>query len=298
MLSQSNKGKAASLNLGISYSKSQYVCVLDADTCLKQSSLSKGLNELRKKKLTALGGRIEIVGSSFQRIEYRQSFLITRKLIQKFNSTLLISGAFGFFNKKALLECGGYSTSFIGEDLELIFRLRALYPEARIGYDPNLIAYTPSPINLRYLFKQRTRWQIGLSEVIVHYKEFAYSHLIPFRIRFCYWLLLFELISPYLELIGIALLIYQTFQNQIGLGSLLICFSVLFIQGCFDFAVYRKEAIKALRNKHFKFIYCFCFLLKQIAFHYFVSFCRLTTPFYFSFKARHHLDLWGFQKRK
>ena len=36
---------------------------------------------------------------------------------------LIISGAFGAFNKQAVIDVGGYTTGCIGEDMELVVKL-------------------------------------------------------------------------------------------------------------------------------------------------------------------------------
>ena len=42
----------------------------------------------------------------------------------RINGLLIISGAFGLFDKKVVLNCGGYDCTTVGEDLELVMRMR------------------------------------------------------------------------------------------------------------------------------------------------------------------------------
>lgn len=84
------------------------------------------------------------------------------------NAMLIISGAFGLFQKDAVLKVGGYRTETIGEDMELVVRLHRVLREAktpyRITFVPDPICWTEAPEDLRTLRNQRIRWQRGLCE--------------------------------------------------------------------------------------------------------------------------------------
>ena len=58
-----------------------------------------------------------------QVLEYDRSFLASRILFDKFNGSLIISGAFGLFRKDMVIACGGYDSSTMGEDMELVVKL-------------------------------------------------------------------------------------------------------------------------------------------------------------------------------
>jgi cellulose synthase/poly-beta-1,6-N-acetylglucosamine synthase-like glycosyltransferase len=59
----------------------------------------------------------------FQVIEYLRAFLFGRLGWSSVNGLLLVSGAFGIFNKEIVVSVGGYNTDTIGEDMELTMRL-------------------------------------------------------------------------------------------------------------------------------------------------------------------------------
>ena len=49
-----------------------------------------------------------------QVLEYDRSFLASRILFDKFNGNIIISGAFGLFQKELVIQTGGYDPSHHG----------------------------------------------------------------------------------------------------------------------------------------------------------------------------------------
>ena len=58
-----------------------------------------------------------------QVLEYDRSFLASRIFMDRFNGNLIISGAFGLFQKEIVLLAGGYDSDTMGEDMELCVKL-------------------------------------------------------------------------------------------------------------------------------------------------------------------------------
>lgn len=101
-----------------------------------------------------------------QVLEYDRSFLASRILFDKFNGSLIISGAFGLFKKDTVIEAGGYDHSTMGEDMELVVKLHEYcvlndIPYC-IKYATDAICWSQAPERLRDLCKQRKRWHLGL----------------------------------------------------------------------------------------------------------------------------------------
>ena len=61
----------------------------------------------------------------------------------KLNGLILISGAFGMFDKKIAIDAGGYNHKTVGEDMELVIRMRRLMEEQRTKYK---VVYLPDPL--------------------------------------------------------------------------------------------------------------------------------------------------------
>ena len=86
------------------------------------------------------------------------------------NAMLIISGAFGLFQKDVVMDVGGYRAETIGEDMELVLRLHRRLRESRTPYRitfvPDPICWTEAPEDLSTLRKQWTRWQRGLRKLV------------------------------------------------------------------------------------------------------------------------------------
>lgn len=175
----------------------------------------------------------------FQIVEYLRAFLFGRLGWSPLNALLIISGAFGVFNKEKVIDVGGYLTNTIGEDMELVVRLhRQLSAQGvpyRITFVPDPICWTEAPEDLKTLKNQRVRWQRGLAEslsknidLLCHRKSGAVGWLaFPF-------MMFFEWLGPIVEVIGYLFMILAwlfgliSFQAMaafmvvaIGLGVLL-----------------------------------------------------------------------------
>jgi len=240
VIDKQNGGKADALNLGINVAKSDYVCGIDADSLLEEEALLKLMSVTLDdtKDHIALGGnivpvngcvvdkgKIEHHGLSdnpvvrFQTLEYLRAFTTGRIGWSKINSLMIISGAFGLFNRQTLLETGGYLTisgelkkDTVGEDMELVVRLtyQALKKKLpyRVDYVHHANCYTELPSDMKTLLKQRNRWQRGLLDILSYHRRILFNPkykqagLIAFPFFF-----IFEMIGPFIETIGYLMLI-------------------------------------------------------------------------------------------
>lgn len=220
LVNKENGGKADSINMGINTAKYPYFVCMDADSILEKNSLAKLASPvLENKDVVAVGSVIRISNDSvfedgelveqrmpkklipaFQVLEYERSFLASKIFLDKTNSNLIVSGAFGLFKKDSVIEVGGYKTGSMGEDMELIVKLHSYYRSHKlpylIKYSYESVCWTQAPESLRDLIKQRKRWYIGLFQSLV-----KHSNLIS-KGSYIYYLL-YELLSPFIELFGL-----------------------------------------------------------------------------------------------
>ncbi len=239
LISKENGGKADALNLGINASEYPYVVCMDADSMLQHDALRNiARTAMENKNVIAVGGLVRIVNDvvvengrvvdyrlpkklilCMQVIEYDRSFLASRLLFDKFNGNLIISGAFGLFRKDILIGIGGYDSTTVGEDMEVIVRMhafaRANKIPYRIGYAPDAVCWSQAPGSLTDLMKQRRRWHIGLFESISRHRQALFNPVYGLLsyISFIYYII-YELLSPYIELFG---LISMALASAIGL---------------------------------------------------------------------------------
>ena len=223
-----NGGKADALNCGVNYSIFPLVCCVDSDSIFEEM----GLVQLAipffeyQDDVIAVGGAIR-VGNGFevskgkiknvkigtnifaiiQVVEYLRAFLVGRMGWDFFNANTIISGAFGLFRKKAIIDVGGYTRATIGEDLELLLKMHMHYRKQGIPYQvkflPDPVCWTEVPTDLKTLGNQRSRWQQGLAEGLRATRGMLFrpwSGVIGWVALPYMWL--FELASAPIELMG------------------------------------------------------------------------------------------------
>lgn len=229
LICKKNGGKADALNMGINVSKYPYFVCMDADSVLQYDSLEKIVRPvLEDGTVVAVGGVVRPCNGAeiqnghviayrmpsqilpcMQVLEYDRSFLAARILFDRFNGSIIISGAFGLFKKSVVIDAGGYDTTTMGEDMELVVKLHVFCREHnmpyRIRYATDAVCWTQAPDNLGDLCKQRRRWHIGLFDSLTRHRRMLANPkygLVGF-ISYLYFLI-YELFSPYIELFGVA----------------------------------------------------------------------------------------------
>ncbi len=144
VVDKENGGKADALNAGLNVVRSPLIAAVDSDSLLEDNALLHVVEPFIDSpgKVVATGGIIRVVNGCrvkrgkvtsissprrilplFQTIEYLRAFLGGRVAFSFLNSLLLISGAFSVFDREALMEAGGFATTTVGEDMEVIVRL-------------------------------------------------------------------------------------------------------------------------------------------------------------------------------
>jgi len=229
VVDKENGGKADALNAGINYCRSALFCAMDADTLLERDSLLRIVRPfLEDSRTVAAGGIIRIANgctirkghveevalpngylARVQVLEYLRAFLAGRMGWDAIDSTLIVSGAFGIFDRSLVVEIGGYSVSTVGEDMELVVRLhrhcREMGMDYKIGFVPDPVAWTECPEDLAVLGRQRDRWQRGLLESLLRHKVMLlnprYGRLGLVAYPYFFFL---EMIGPIIEFVGYA----------------------------------------------------------------------------------------------
>ncbi len=228
LIRKKNGGKADALNMGINASKYPYFICMDADSVLQYNSLSKIVQPiLEDENIVAVGGVVrpsngvdlkrgrvvkyrlpEKIIPCMQLLEYDRSFLASRILFDKFNGSLIISGAFGIFKKDTVVAVGGYDHSTMGEDMELVVKLHKYCISNKIPYSiryaTDAICWSQVPESLHDLKKQRKRWHLGLFQSMWKHKVLMANPKFGFVgiISYIYFLF-YELLSPIIEIFGI-----------------------------------------------------------------------------------------------
>lgn len=231
VLDKEHGGKSDSLNAGINVAHFPLFCSVDADSLLNSDALLRIARPfVEDERIIAAGGIVRVLNGSIlekdrvlksrapnsvlvlcQAIEYVRGFLTGRTALARMNSLLIISGAFGLFQKQAVIDAGGYSTTTVCEDMELVVRLQRQAREkkkpARAIFVPDPVCWTQVPSDWKSLLRQRDRWQRGLIETLWMHKVMFFNPrygavgLVAMPFYF-----FFEALGPVIELMGYILI--------------------------------------------------------------------------------------------
>ena len=321
VIDKNNGGKADSLNAGINTAHFPLICSIDADSLIESSALLRMVEPfVQDRRVVAAGGTVRIANDSeiergevkkvslpknslprFQLVEYLRAFLFGRVGWAVLESLLIISGAFGIFRRRHVIDVGGYRTDTVGEDMELVLRLHRYLKknkDYRVVFLADPVCWTQVPEDIKSLGKQRRRWQQGLAQSlfmnweIFFNKDYGLLGVLAFPFFF-----FVELLGPIFELIGYLLIILLIisgfadfnivilfFTTSILLGVLLSTSSLLFEE--LTFRKYEK-----LKDMLILFVYA---ILENFGYRQLNNFWRLQGIIDYLRKR----DEWGAQKRK
>jgi cellulose synthase/poly-beta-1,6-N-acetylglucosamine synthase-like glycosyltransferase len=257
VVDKENGGKADALNAGVNVASSELVCAIDADTIIQSDALLRMVRPfLYRDDVVAAGGTIRVVNGcrvsggrvlearaprgalpALQAVEYLRAFLTGRLGWNRLGGNLIISGAFGLFRRQAMLAAGGYEHDTVGEDMELVARLRRrAYEEGgpgRVQFIPDPVAWTEVPDSLRVLGRQRDRWHRGLADVLWRHRRVlgrpSYGSL---GLVAAPYFLLVELLAPVIEAAGLIGLVLS-----LALGAVNWSFAALFFALAYGFGI-------------------------------------------------------------
>lgn len=223
-----NGGKADALNAALNLSTGKLVCVIDSDTLIEPDALQRMVRPfLIGDDVLAAGGTIRVANGSrvergrvvecqvprnaiagFQVVEYLRSFLFGRLGWNHLGGNLIISGAFGLFRRDAVVAIGGYAHRTVGEDMEIVARLRRRGYETKtshqVAFIPDPVAWTEVPESCRVLQRQRDRWHRGLAEVLWRHRILMFNPRYGALGLFVFPAFVFiELLSPVVEAMGL-----------------------------------------------------------------------------------------------
>jgi cellulose synthase/poly-beta-1,6-N-acetylglucosamine synthase-like glycosyltransferase len=173
------------------------------------------------------------VVASFQLPEYFRAFLFGRLGWNRLGGNMLVSGAFGLWQKRLLLAVGGYREDSIGEDLELTVSIHRLLRERGERYDvpfvPDPVAWTEVPETLAALGRQRERWHRGLLATLFrHGRMFLNPRYGPIGLLTFPYYVLGEMLAPVVELIGYCVIAVGLWLGVLNVGYALLFFALAF----------------------------------------------------------------------
>lgn len=250
-----NGGKSDALNVGINVSSYDYITCIDVDCVLEQDALLKLMKPFmdeNEREVIATGGVIRIanscvvedgqllevkVPSNFvarsQALEYIRAFLLGRMAWSLMDGLILISGALGVFQKKAAIAVGGYDTNTVGEDMELVVRMRRYMLEKKrkytVAFIPDPLCWTECPESWGMLGRQRNRWTRGTIETLWKHRGMFFNpkYKLLGMVSYPYWFV-FEWLAPILEGGGLMLFLLLAIVGLVNWSFFLLMMGLVF----------------------------------------------------------------------
>lgn len=296
VVDKENGGKADALNAGINISHKNLIACIDADCIIEQMALVKMVKPFmeEKTKVIATGGVIRIANSceiedgkmitprvpdkflaAVQVTEYLRSFLMSRMAWSRLNGLLLISGALGLFDKKVMIAAGGYNTRIVGEDMEVLVRMRRYMQDQglkyKVIYIPDPLCWTEAPSSISNLGRQRHRWTRGTAETLWIHRRLFFNprYGLLGLLSHPYWFI-FEFMAPIIEFLGI---IFFVIMAILGYANWEVFFKLLYTLYCFTVMisvfsiVYEELTYRQYKNRSDVFKLLGTVLLEPIFYH-------------------------------
>lgn len=321
LIRKENGGKGDALNVGINASAYPYFICVDADSMLQADSLEKIMQPvLEQKDVVAVAGLVRIAQCvqlehgyvkdyhmpwnillSMQVVEYDRSFLASRIMMNEYNGNLIISGAFGLFKKDIVVAAKGYDHTTLGEDMELAIKLHVFCRNNQIPYrmcyESNAICWSQAPGNLRDIGKQRRRWHLGLFQCMLKYRTMFVNMRFGFVSFFSYmYYLLYELLSPVIEIFGIFTIILAIWTGFINIEFMVMFFLLYALYGSvLTLTAFLQRVYTSQIHLHASDL-CkaiFACVFEAVFFRFYLSFVRM-----FAFLSYHkRKNQWGSMQR-
>jgi len=233
VVSKDNGGRSDAINAGLSIARGELVVIVDADSILEREAITRAVVpfEVHPDHCMAVGGGVRVANGSkivggrvvstglstrgigaTQVLEYLRGFFATRIAWSEVNGLLLVSGAFGVFQRDLLVALGGFSKATLGEDMEMTMRihhlLRPQMKDARVDFAPDAVCWTEVPSTMGGLRSQRIRWHTGLLDNLrMHKGMFGRPRFGAAGTFAMPYLVLFEALEPLVEILGFAIVI-------------------------------------------------------------------------------------------
>ncbi len=164
-----NEGKAMALNDALPCVRGEIVLVMDADACPDPMILRWMVPHFRSARVAGVTGNPRVANrttflSLLQVVEFTSIVSILRRAQRVWGRILTMSGVVGAFRKSALFDVGLYSPEMATEDIDMTWKLQRAYYDVR--YEPRALVWMKVPPTLGGLWRQRSRWAKGLSQVL------------------------------------------------------------------------------------------------------------------------------------
>ena len=247
ILEEKTKGKANALNTGLAHATHDYIVTIDADTYLMPNTIK----QLVIRYSNAPAGTAAVAGSVYvknsrdtfltriQEWDYFISIATIKRMQSLFQATLVAQGALSFYQKRCILEAGGWRDT-VGEDIVLTWGFLSL--NYRVDFAENAISFTSAPTTYKVFFHQRSRWSRGMVEAFVAFpKILLRARMITFVV---YWNFLFPALDMAFAFIFIPGIIGAFFGHYLIAGPMTLAVLPIAIMMNFTFFLGQRKMFK------------------------------------------------------
>ena len=275
------KGKANALNTGLSQATYDYIVTIDADTYLMKDAIK----QLVIRYSNAPSGTAAVAGSVYvknsretfmtrvQEWDYFVSIATIKRMQSLFQATLVAQGALSLYQKRCILEVGGWRNT-VGEDIVLTWGFLSL--NYRIDFAENAISFTTAPITYQLFFHQRSRGSRGMIEAFI-----AYPHILIRRrlITFVvYWNFLFPALDMAFAFIFVPGVIGALFGHYLIAGPMTLAVLPIAIMMNLTFFMgqrhmFKKNKLRVRRNifGYFAYVLFYNFIMVPACIHGYIQ---------------------------
>lgn len=177
LLQKQNGGKHTAMNYALSYTHTDIVGCLDADSHVHPQALLNSVQHFTNPHIASVTPNIRVdaprtIIQRIQQAEYSLSAFV-RRTFGMLDAIIITPGPFSLFRKKAIEQVGPWRAAHSTEDYEIALRLRS--HNFKIVNEHNALVYTKTPPTLFRLFRQRVRWMYGFFMNTYDYRHLLFS---------------------------------------------------------------------------------------------------------------------------
>lgn len=168
-----NQGKAMGLRAGALLAQHEFLICIDGDALLAPEAVAWMVRHFQDNpNVGAVTGnpRIRNRSTLLGRIQVGEFSAIVgmiKRAQRSYGHIFTVSGVIAAFRKSALHDVGYWSNDMVTEDIDISWKLQLA--GWSIYFEPNALCWVLMPESLEGLWKQRSRWAQGGTEVLIRY---------------------------------------------------------------------------------------------------------------------------------
>ena len=164
-----NEGKAMAMNDAIPCARGEFVLIMDADSIPDPAMIRYMVAHFQHPNVGAVAGNPRVRNRSnllakLQAVEFSSVIGLMRRAQRVWGQVMCVPGVCGLFRKSAIVEAGMFSPGMATEDIDLTWKLQMSGYDVR--YEARALVWMEVPESVKVLWKQRTRWALGLGQVL------------------------------------------------------------------------------------------------------------------------------------